>query len=50
MPNEVILFLSKGQVDYIQTILAKHNRKYDWALIKNIDHQTGGKYGKNWTW
>ena len=50
MKNELILFLSKGQVDYIQTILAKHNRKYDWALIKLIDTQTGGKYGKNWTW
>ena len=50
MRDEIVLFFSKGQVDYIQGILAKHNRKYDWFLIKNIDEQSGGKYGKNYSW
>lgn len=50
MRGDIVLFLSKGQIDYIQSILAKHDRKYDWALIKNIDNQTGRKYVKNYTW
>ena len=50
MMGDIVLFLSKGQIDYIQGILAKHGRKYDWVLIKNIDSQTGRKYVKNNIW
>jgi len=43
-------FLSLGEWDYIQSLLARHNSRFDWYLVKKIDSETGGKFGKNYTW
>ena len=50
MRREAWLSLSLGEIEYIQSLLARHNKPRDWFLIRSIDEQTGGKYGKNWIW
>ena len=43
------IFLPLSQIEYIQSILAKHNTRFDWYLNHQIDEQTGGRYGQNYT-
>ena len=50
MTKQLVVFLSAGQIDYIMTALGQRGRKYDWALVHELEEQTGGKFGKNYSW
>ena len=42
--------LTVAEWDHIQQVLAKHGSKFDWYIVYKIDRETGGRFGKNYTW
>lgn len=54
--SEKVLFFSRQELNYIQTILDKYSVSHPeyksvcWYIIKSIDSQAGGCYPRNYNW